>query len=121
MSTRFRAVVGSRSATVVNDAKVDLVFAALADPTRRHLVATLATKPGATATGLAATLPISRQAVAKHLKLLGRAGLVSARRSGRESRFELDPAPLADAAAWIGAVGGEWDVRLGALRQLLER
>jgi DNA-binding transcriptional ArsR family regulator len=105
----------------MTDAGVDLVFAALADPTRRHLVETLAAQPGATATGLAATLPISRQAVAKHLKLLSRAGLVSAKRSGREARFELDPAPLADAAAWIGAVGEEWESRLGALQRLLER
>lgn len=108
------------AASVGGEARVDLVFAALADPTRRHLVETLAAEPGATATGLAARLPISRQAVAKHLKLLGRAGLVSARRRGREARFELDPAPLADAATWIGAVGGEWDRRLGALQRLIE-
>lgn len=112
---------GARPAAIPTDTGVDLVFAALADPTRRHLVETLAAHPGSTATGLAATLPISRQAVAKHLKLLGRAGLVSAKRSGREARFELDPAPLGDAAAWIGAVGAEWDSRLGALQRLLER
>jgi DNA-binding transcriptional ArsR family regulator len=103
------------------DARAGAVFGALADPTRRHLVEALAAEPGATATGLAAGLPISRQAVAKHLKLLGEAGLVSSRRSGREARFELDPAPLADAAAWLGAIGAEWDERLGALRRALER
>lgn len=103
------------------DARVGAVFAALADPTRRHLVEALAAEPGATATGLAATLPISRQAVAKHLKLLSRAGLVSSRRRGREARFELEAAPLADAAAWIGAIGAEWDSRLGSLQRLLER
>ena len=65
-------------------------------------------------------LPISRQAVAKHLKLLGEAGLVSSHRHGREALFELDAAPLAEAAAWIGAVGAEWDGRLGRLRRLLE-
>jgi DNA-binding transcriptional ArsR family regulator len=103
------------------EARVDAVFAALADPTRRHLVEAIATHPGVSATALAAELPISRQAVAKHLKLLGQAGLVSNRRSGRESLFELDPRPLADAAAWIGTVGAEWDSRLGRLRGLLER
>lgn len=101
--------------------RVDAVFAALADPTRRRLLETLAAEPGATATRLAAPLPISRQAVAKHLKLLGEAGLVSSSRRGREALFELDPEPLAEAAAWIGAVGADWDRRLGALRSLLER
>jgi DNA-binding transcriptional ArsR family regulator len=95
------------------------VFAALADPTRRHLLEALAAAPGATATGLAASLPISRQAVAKHLKLLGDAGLVSSRRSGREARFELDPRPLGEAAAWLEAIGAEWEERLGRLGRLL--
>jgi DNA-binding transcriptional ArsR family regulator len=105
--------------TATVDARAGAVFGALADPTRRHLVEALAAEPGATATGLASSLPISRQAVAKHLKLLGEAGLVSSRRSGREARFELDPAPLADAAAWLGAIGSEWDTRLGSLQRLL--
>lgn len=101
------------------EADVGAVFTALADPTRRHLVEALAAHPGATATGLAAALPISRQAVAKHLKLLAEAGLVSRHRSGREALFELDTEPLAEAVAWIGTVGGEWDDRLGDLRRLL--
>jgi ArsR family transcriptional regulator, cadmium/lead-responsive transcriptional repressor len=95
------------------------VFAALADPTRRHLLEALAAEPGATATGLAASLPISRQAVAKHLKLLGEAGLVSSRRSGREARFELDPRPLGEAAAWLGTISAEWDGRLRRLQRLV--
>lgn len=103
------------------DARVGAVFAALADPTRRHLVEALAAQPGATATGLASSLPISRQAVAKHLATLDQAGLVSSHRRGRELRFELQPRPLTDAAAWIAAVGGEWDGRLERLRGLLER
>ena len=103
------------------DERVDLVFGALADPTRRHLIELLAAEPGATATGLAATLPISRQAVAKHLKLLHEAGLVSSRRRGREALFELDPEPLGEAVAWIGSVGAEWDRNLAGLRRLLAR
>lgn len=101
--------------------RVDLVFGALADPTRRHLIELLAAEPGATATGLAATLPISRQAVAKHLKLLGEAGLVCSHRRGREALFELDPEPLGEAVAWIGSVGAEWDRSLEGLRRLLGR
>jgi DNA-binding transcriptional ArsR family regulator len=103
------------------EADVGAVFTALADPTRRHLVEALAAHPGATATGLASSLPISRQAVAKHLKLLAEAGLVCSRRSGREALFELDPEPLAEAVAWIGTVGGEWDRNLAGLQRLLER
>jgi DNA-binding transcriptional ArsR family regulator len=105
----------------IGDAEAGAVFAALADPTRRHLVAALAAGGGATATGLAAELPISRQAVAKHLATLGRAGLVSQSRRGREHRFELDPRPLADAAAWLTTVGREWDTRLADLQKLLGR
>ena len=101
--------------------RVDLVFGALADPTRRHLIELLAAEPGATATGLAATMPISRQAVAKHLKLLGEAGLVRSRRRGREALFELEPEPLGEAVAWIGSVGADWDQSLDGLRRLLVR
>jgi DNA-binding transcriptional ArsR family regulator len=111
----------SAASAAAADERVGAIFGALADPTRRHLVEALAADPGATATGLASTLPISRQAVAKHLGVLGQAGLVSSRRSGRESRFELDAQPLAEAVGWIGAVGAEWDDRLGRLQRLLER
>ena len=99
---------------------VDAVFAALADPTRRHLVERLAAGSPATATGLAADLPITRQAVAKHLDLLGSAGLVSRRRQGRETRYRLTPEPLGGAAAWMASVGGEWDERLARLARLLD-
>lgn len=107
--------------TTAAGADVGAVFAALADPTRRHLVEALAAEPGATATGLAAELPISRQAVAKHLKLLDEAGLVSRRRRGREACFELQTHPLAGAVAWIDAVGAEWDESFGRLRAALGR
>ena len=100
-------------------ATADAVFAALADPTRRRLVERLADGGTVTASGLAAELPISRQAITKHLGALSRARLVRARRVGRETRYALDPAPLADVASWIATVGGEWDVRLAALKDLL--
>jgi DNA-binding transcriptional ArsR family regulator len=96
----------------------DAVFTALADPTRRQMVERLA-GGSATATGLARELPITRQAVAKHLALLRGARLVSSARVGRETRYTLEPRPLSDAARWIARVGGEWDERLGALERLL--
>jgi DNA-binding transcriptional ArsR family regulator len=99
---------------------VDAVFAALADPSRRFVVETLAARGTATPTELAASLPVTRQAVAKHLAALREAGLVDAERAGREVRYALTPAPLASAAEWIDAVGARWDARLTALRKLVE-
>jgi DNA-binding transcriptional ArsR family regulator len=97
------------------------VFAALADPNRRFLVETLAARGTATATQLAAELPVTRQAVAKHLAALGEAGLVDATRAGRETRYQLTPGPLTDAIAWMERVGAQWDDRLEALQSHLER
>jgi DNA-binding transcriptional ArsR family regulator len=99
----------------------DAVFAALGDPTRRQVVEMLAREPSVTATGLAAELPISRQAVSKHLAALGSAGLVRRHRSGRETLYELQPQPLEQASDWIAEVGAEWDDRLARLQRLLER
>jgi DNA-binding transcriptional ArsR family regulator len=97
------------------------VFAALADPTRRRLIAELGARGAATATELAAGLPVTRQAVAKHLALLSEAGLVDGLRRGRETRYRLTPRPFADAARWMAEVGAEWDERLDALRRHLAR
>jgi DNA-binding transcriptional ArsR family regulator len=96
------------------------LFSALADPHRRFVVETLASRGAATATQLAAELPVTRQAVAKHLTALRAAGLVRAERTGRETRYELDPAPLDDAAGWIERVGAQWDGRLAALSRHLD-
>jgi DNA-binding transcriptional ArsR family regulator len=92
----------------------DAVFGALADPTRRSLLSALSEHP-ATATGLAGELPISRQAVVKHLTALADAGLVSRERAGREVRYSVTPAPLSGAVSWIATVGAQWDERLAAL------
>jgi DNA-binding transcriptional ArsR family regulator len=95
------------------------VFGALADPTRRRLLAAIADRPATTATELASELPISRQAVLKHLVALADAGLVDRERSGREVRYRVTPAPLSDAVSWMADVGGQWDERLASLgRQL---
>jgi DNA-binding transcriptional ArsR family regulator len=98
---------------------VDAVFSALADERRRSLVEVLAERGSATATELAAGLPVTRQAVAKHLASLGEAGLVAVTRSGREARYRLTPEPLDEAIAWIERVGASWDERLAALERHL--
>jgi DNA-binding transcriptional ArsR family regulator len=90
------------------------VFGALADSTRRTLLSALADQP-ATATKLAGGLPISRQAVIKHLNALAEAGLVSRERAGREVRYSVTPAPLSSAVSWIATVGAQWDDRLATL------
>ena len=95
------------------------VFGALSDPTRRRLLATLAERRSATATELASELPVSRQAVLKHLSALSAADLVTSRRSGREVHYRLTPAPLSDAMSWMADVGAEWDERLAALQRHL--
>jgi DNA-binding transcriptional ArsR family regulator len=96
------------------------VFAALADGTRRRILRSVAERGPLTATALAAELPITRQAVARHLGLLRDAGLVHADRSGRETRFTARPEPLRDLAAWADVTGRRWDDRLARLRRRLE-
>jgi len=96
------------------------VFDALADGNRRHLVALLAERGSVTATELATVLPVTRQAIAKHLAGLRAAGLVVPERRGRETRYRLTPAPLGEAVAWLASVGAEWDERLDALRRHLK-
>ena len=90
------------------------VFEALSDPVRRRLLSQIASHP-ATATELADELPISRQAVSKHLTSLTRAGLLARERAGRDVRYRVTPAPLSDAMSWMVRVGGEWDDRLARL------
>jgi len=99
------------------DERAGAVFVALADPTRRAVVRSLAERPTVTASALATELPMSRQAVSKHLAALASAGLVSGRREGRETRYRLTPAPLDDAVRWMADVGAAWDDRLARLRE----
>jgi DNA-binding transcriptional ArsR family regulator len=96
------------------------VFGALADPTRRQLLSTIASQP-ATATELAGGLPISRQAVVKHLGALTDAGLLERERAGREVRYRVTPEPLSDAVSWMAHVGARWDDRLAALERSFTR
>jgi DNA-binding transcriptional ArsR family regulator len=101
--------------------RLDGIFEALGDPGRRALVEAVAARGDATATELAAGLPITRQAVAKQLLALAEAGLLRSTRSGRETRYEVTPEPLGDAVAWMVEVGAAWDDRLAKLRRSLAR
>jgi DNA-binding transcriptional ArsR family regulator len=91
----------------LSEPEVGDVFAALADPTRRQVVRSLAGREAVTASGLAGELPMTRQAIAKHLAALERAGLVAPRREGRETRYRLTPEPLEQAIAWMTDVGAD--------------
>jgi DNA-binding transcriptional ArsR family regulator len=101
--------------------RIDGVFAALGDPGRRALVEAVAARGDATATELAAELPVTRQAVAKQLAALAEAGLLRSSRAGRETRYAVTAEPLGDAVAWMVEVGAAWDERLAKLGRALAR
>ncbi|MFD9948336.1 ArsR/SmtB family transcription factor [Nonomuraea sp. NPDC059023] len=103
------------------EAQAVAVFAALTDPTRRALLEELARAGPATVTDLARRLPISRQAVAKHLGLLAEAGLISAAEpTGRRHPYRLEPAPIRAAQVWLAMLAHRWDDRLSALEDALD-
>jgi DNA-binding transcriptional ArsR family regulator len=97
---------------------LNTLFGALSDPTRRTLVERLLTKGPQTATVLAETTPLTRQAVLKHLQVLQSAGLLARERAGREVRYRVTPQPLASAVGWILDTAGQWDDRIDRLRNL---
>jgi len=104
------------------EAIAEQVFTALADPTRRAILATLAAQGPATATDLADRLPITRQAIAKHLGLLADADLViPAPGERRRVRYRLNSAPVQVAQQFLAALAHDWDNRLEALRDHLDR
>jgi DNA-binding transcriptional ArsR family regulator len=105
----------------LSEPELGALFAALADPTRRQVIRSLAGAEPVTASGLAGELPMSRQAVAKHLAALERAGLVAPRREGRETRYRLTPEPLDEAIAWMEEVGARWDRSLARLSERARR
>jgi DNA-binding transcriptional ArsR family regulator len=109
------------SAAAEMETVAERVFAALADPTRRSILARLAASGPATATDLAARLPVSRQAIAKHLGLLADAGLVTAEPGERRRvRYRLNSAPMQVAQQFLAALARDWDGPLGALKQHLD-
>jgi DNA-binding transcriptional ArsR family regulator len=99
------------------------VFAALADPTRRHVVETLVREGSTSVPALTSALPISRQAIAKHLAALGDAGLIerAPADSGREVRYRLRAGALAPASTWLDATAAAWEDRLARLKRAVER
>ncbi|MEY2553201.1 MAG: hypothetical protein QOC57_1061 [Ilumatobacteraceae bacterium] len=108
----------AKAASSTDTGALDTLFGALADPTRRLLVQRLLTLGPATATTLAETTPLTRQAILKHLQVLETAGLLAHERSGREVLYRVTPQPLASAVAWILDTAGQWDRRLDRLRRL---
>src|SRR5579859_1922319 len=101
---------------VMTDSQAQRIFLALADPTRRLLLQHLCEEGSGTAAGFATRLPITRQAIIKHLVTLEQAGLVTARETGRERRYVPRPEALSTVTTWIGEISAQWDQRLAALR-----
>ncbi|MFE1440514.1 ArsR/SmtB family transcription factor [Streptomyces sp. NPDC058739] len=98
----------------------DELWSAIGDPTRRTLIDLLLSSGPGTATSLSAGLPLTRQAVSKHLAVLDRVGLIRAEAAGRERRYRIDQAQLARAAAQLATVGATWDARLRRIKSIAE-
>jgi ArsR family transcriptional regulator, cadmium/lead-responsive transcriptional repressor len=96
------------------------LWSAVGDPTRRRMLDLLLTADVGTATSLSQQLPVSRQAVAKHLGVLSRVGLVHATPAGREKRYRVNDAQLMRAVAQLAAVGAEWEARLQRIKRIAE-
>jgi DNA-binding transcriptional ArsR family regulator len=103
------------------EAVAEAVFAALAEPTRRSILGALAARGPTTATGLASQLPITRQAITKHLELLAAAGLVFAEPGERRRiRYRVNAAPMAIAQSYLAALARDWDSKLARLQRSLD-
>jgi predicted transcriptional regulator len=98
----------------------DELWSAIGDPTRRRLLDLLLVDGMGTATTLSEQLPVTRQAVTKHLAVLDRAGLVHVTPAGRERHYRIDDAQLARAVSQLAAVGAEWDGRLARIKRIAE-
>ncbi len=99
----------------------DDLWEAMADPTRRKLLDLLVAHGQATATTLTADMPVSRQAISKHLSLLQRVGLIDGHRQGREVRYEVREQRLAEATEALSEVADRWDRRLRMIKKLAEQ
>ena len=102
-------------------AEDERLWAAIGDPSRLQVLDLLLARGTSTHPQLARELPVSRQAVAKHLAALDRAGLVERRRGGREVRFSVRPDRLGDAARQLAGVADRWDRRLRTIKRLAEQ
>ena len=99
----------------------DDLWSAIGDPTRRRMLDLLLVDGEGTATSLGRQLPVTRQAVAKHLGVLDRVGLVHGSLAGRERRYEVDEAQLGRAVDQLASVGATWDARLNRIKRIAER
>jgi predicted transcriptional regulator len=98
----------------------DALWSAVGDPTRRRMLDMLLAEGGGTATSLSTRLPVTRQAVAKHLVVLDRVGLVHGVTAGREKQYHVDSVQLARAVAQLADVGATWDRRLRRIKEIAE-
>ncbi|MBQ0895148.1 metalloregulator ArsR/SmtB family transcription factor [Micromonospora purpureochromogenes] len=98
----------------------DDLWSAVGDPTRRRMLDLLLADGDGTATSLSERLPVTRQAIAKHLGVLDRVGLVRSTPAGRERRYRVDEAQLARAVAQLSSVGAAWDGRLRRIKRIAE-
>jgi ArsR family transcriptional regulator, cadmium/lead-responsive transcriptional repressor len=106
--------------TAVAEKIDDNLWSAIGDPTRRRMLDLLLNEGNGTATTLSQQLPVTRQAVAKHLAVLDRVGLVRPTPAGREKRYRVDDAQLARAVAQLASVGSAWDARLQRIKRIAE-
>ena len=98
----------------------DDLWSAIGDPIRRSMIDLLLAGGPGTATALSERLPVTRQAVSKHLAVLDRVGLVHGVPAGRERHYQVDEAQLARAVAQLSAVGAAWDARLRRIKRIAE-
>ena len=117
---RLVAYVAPAGVDAMSVAIDDDLWSAVGDPTRRRMLDLLLDRGGGTATTLSEQLPVTRQAVAKHLGVLDRVGLVHVTPAGRERRYEVDEAQLARAVAQLSSVGAAWDARLQRIKRIAE-
>lgn len=99
---------------------VDNVLSALSEPIRRRVLEIIVAHGEATATTIAEELPITRQAIVKHLAILERAGLVSGKKQGREMRYHVQSERLDLTARWMARLADDWDSRLAAIKRFAE-
>jgi ArsR family transcriptional regulator, cadmium/lead-responsive transcriptional repressor len=98
----------------------DDLWSAIGDPTRRRVLDLLLAEGAGTATTLSERLPVTRQAVSKHLVVLDRVGLVHVTPSGRERRYAVNERQLARGVAQLTDVGATWDARLRRIKRIAE-
>ena len=99
----------------------DDLWEAMADPTRRKLLDLLVARGQATATTLTADMPVTRQAISKHLLVLQRVGLIDSHRQGREVHYAVREPRLAEATSALSDVANRWDRRLQTIKKLAEQ